>query len=40
MSAKVKYPDSLHAQEMLDTYYSMYVKLLKSAKMIYTKSDK
>lgn len=34
LSVKVKYPDSLHAQEMLDIYYSMYLKLLNDTKSI------
>lgn len=32
LSVKVKYPDSLYAKEMLDIYYSMYVRLLDSTK--------
>ncbi len=35
LSAKDKYPDSSHAQEMLDVYHSMYVKLLDSTKQTY-----
>lgn len=35
LSVKVKDPYSSHAQEMLDIYHSMYVKLLDSTKQTY-----